>query len=273
MVQQLLEACKDLPIEERREVRGDYCEMVIYARDMDRWITSVSQVLGEAAKPMGQAPKAADSAITEKFGGIDKNQTLFRKDEQERATIAMFWPWGDGEHVTMKLALIDAPAAVATSATGRTLRKVLIAVAIAIVGIVAAASIALSVVSRRHEEKLANTRVINVDPATLADGTYEATYKVFPVSATVRVLLAEGKIADLQVTDHSHGPGYGAEAIAARVLDSQSLDVDAISGATGSSVVVLKATELALKKAPPRVVPPVVNTAAPGAAESSDGEE
>jgi uncharacterized protein with FMN-binding domain len=47
---------------------------------------------------------------------------------------------------------------------------------------------------------------------------------------------------------HGHGPNHGADALLPRVIDAQSLAVDAVSGSTYSSKVVLKAIETALKK-------------------------
>ena len=69
-----------------------------------------------------------------------------------------------------------------------------------------------------------------------------------PVTAKVRVSVRGGRITDLQLLSHMHGPGHGADAILKRVLASQSLRVDAVSGASYSSKVVLKAIETALNQ-------------------------
>ena len=52
----------------------------------------------------------------------------------------------------------------------------------------------------------------------------------------------------IEVLKHSHGPGHGAGAIIDRVIAAQSLKVDAVSGASLSSKVMLKAIEKALEK-------------------------
>ena len=52
----------------------------------------------------------------------------------------------------------------------------------------------------------------------------------------------------IDVLKHMHGKGYGAEALAQRAVEAQSLDVDAVSGASGSSKAMRKAIENALRK-------------------------
>ena len=64
----------------------------------------------------------------------------------------------------------------------------------------------------------------------------------------VGVQRARGRITDIVMLSHGHGPNHGADALLPRVIDAQSLAVDAVSGSTYSSKVVLKAIETALKK-------------------------
>jgi len=45
------------------------------------------------------------------------------------------------------------------------------------------------------------------------------------------------------IIEHFNGRGEKAEAIIPRVIEAQSLDVDVVSGATGSSKAILKAIE------------------------------
>jgi len=50
------------------------------------------------------------------------------------------------------------------------------------------------------------------------------------------------------VMKHMHGKGYGADVLASRVIETRSLEVDAVSGASGSSKAMRKAIENALRK-------------------------
>jgi len=62
------------------------------------------------------------------------------------------------------------------------------------------------------------------------------------------VTVKDGAITGIDLIRHVHGPDHGAEQILVRVMERQSLRVDAVSGSTTSSKVVLKAIESALQK-------------------------
>ncbi len=84
--------------------------------------------------------------------------------------------------------------------------------------------------------------------ATLPDGTYRGSYASGLVKATVDVRLAGGRIEQVTIVSHKCGKGKPAEAIVDDVVSRQSLEVDAVSGATASSRVILKAVEVALTR-------------------------
>ena len=88
----------------------------------------------------------------------------------------------------------------------------------------------------------------NVDPARVKDGIYRGVERILPVTASVRVTVSGGRITDIALVSHLHGPDHGADAILPRVIEAQSLQVDAVAGATYSSKVVRKAIERALTK-------------------------
>jgi uncharacterized protein with FMN-binding domain len=97
-------------------------------------------------------------------------------------------------------------------------------------------------------EEINRIAVRDVALSTVKDGSYEGSQRNFPVTAKVRVTVENGRITDIRLLRHFHGPGHGADEILGRVLAKQSLQVDAVSGATYSSKVVLKAIESALEK-------------------------
>jgi uncharacterized protein with FMN-binding domain len=88
----------------------------------------------------------------------------------------------------------------------------------------------------------------NIPISEVRDGSYQSSLNYFPVTAEVSVSVMDGKITDIKLLKHSHGPKHGADSIIDRVIAKQSLQVDAVSGATYSSKVVLKAIEEALKQ-------------------------
>lgn len=95
-------------------------------------------------------------------------------------------------------------------------------------------------------KSLADTAPAQIDLATLEDGTYLGSYSVFPVSAKVSVTVENHKMIAIELIEHKNGQGAPAEAMPGKVLNAQSLQVDAVAGATYSSKVILKAIENAL---------------------------
>lgn len=82
----------------------------------------------------------------------------------------------------------------------------------------------------------------------MEDGVYMASYVYNEaMGATVVVTVIDHQIGEIVIEEHKTGLGGKAEQIVDRVIDQQSLQVDAISGATGSSKIILKAIEAALQ--------------------------
>jgi len=95
-------------------------------------------------------------------------------------------------------------------------------------------------------KQLENLPISEVNLMELDDGSYTGNYKVFPVSAEVRVTMNNHKITEIELIEHKNGEGAAAEVIPEKVVEAQTLDVDVVSGATYSSKVILKAIENAL---------------------------
>lgn len=97
-------------------------------------------------------------------------------------------------------------------------------------------------------EGLINTPIDNIDLSQVADGKYIGSYKSFPISVKVEVTVANHEITNIHIIRHFNGQGEAAEAITDIVIEEQSLQVDAIAGATYSSKVILLVIEDALKQ-------------------------
>jgi len=90
----------------------------------------------------------------------------------------------------------------------------------------------------------------SIDPALLRDGIYEGSYRGGPNKAVVRVSIAAGKISSIKVVKHQAWRGRKAEQpIVERIIATQSTTVDAVSGATNSSRVIMNAVQNAVEKA------------------------
>ncbi len=96
-----------------------------------------------------------------------------------------------------------------------------------------------------YKQSIEDMVINDVDLFQVEDGTYTGAKKTFLVSADVQVTVKNHEIIDIEL-DHQHSRGHGAQLIPGRVLESQSLDVNVITGATYSSKIILKAIEYAL---------------------------
>lgn len=84
------------------------------------------------------------------------------------------------------------------------------------------------------------------DLSQISDGTYigNCDNKIIKVQAEVEI--TDNAIADVRIMKHNNGFGTPAEAITNAIVAQQSVEIEAISGATLSSKTILKAVENAL---------------------------
>ena len=88
-----------------------------------------------------------------------------------------------------------------------------------------------------------------VRAATYNDGTYEATVDALHGPLSVEVTVADGVISDVVVTEHSETEGLTDPAVTdlpAEMVETNSTDVDVVSGATLTSKAVKSAVDEAL---------------------------
>ena len=86
----------------------------------------------------------------------------------------------------------------------------------------------------------------DVDVASIPDGLYTGECGVGFIYAEVEVVVQDGAIVTINLLRHDNGRGATAEQIINDMVDRQTTNVDAISGATNSSKVIRKAVENAL---------------------------
>lgn len=92
------------------------------------------------------------------------------------------------------------------------------------------------------------TRLEGIEVSQVRDGDYTGECDAGIIAAKVLVKVRGHQIMDIQVIEHRTGRGAPAEALTSKVIAQQTLKVDAITGATSSSKVIIKAIEDALKK-------------------------
>ncbi|HPF16356.1 MAG TPA: FMN-binding protein [Thermotogota bacterium] len=96
-------------------------------------------------------------------------------------------------------------------------------------------------------EELKDMEIENVDISKIPNGIYKGQYAQFPIDVVLSVTVDNGQITDIQIQKHVNGKGKDAEKITDKVISQKNLQVDTITGATYSSIVILKAIEQALK--------------------------
>lgn len=107
---------------------------------------------------------------------------------------------------------------------------------------------------QKYHSAVENMQIHNVDLSKVPDGTYTGSQDFGLVAADVRVTVKDGRIVSVELTRHLHGPNHGvpAEVLTNRIVEAQSVELDSVTGATGSSKAILKAVENALESAPLR---------------------
>ena len=89
-----------------------------------------------------------------------------------------------------------------------------------------------------------------VDHSRLKDGIYAGSHRGGPNKAVVRVEIRDNSVVRIEIVEHQAWKGKKAETtIVERIIASQSTDVDAVSGATNSSRVIMNAVQDAIEKA------------------------
>lgn len=96
-------------------------------------------------------------------------------------------------------------------------------------------------------QQLKQLSMKELDFSQIQDGSYRGQYRVFPISAEVEVVISNLRILSIELLKHEHGQGEDGEKVINQVVMNQKLQVDTISGATYSSIVILKAIQNALE--------------------------
>lgn len=98
-----------------------------------------------------------------------------------------------------------------------------------------------------YKQAVKETTFEEINILDISDGVYIGEYDVNFIYAKVEVNVQNGEITNINILEHRHERGKKAETITNKIVDEQKIDVDAISGATNSSIVIKKAVENALK--------------------------
>lgn len=99
-----------------------------------------------------------------------------------------------------------------------------------------------------YNQQVATITFSDIEISDVTDGEYIGEYDVGYIYAEVKVTVSQGVIKDIELLKHLNERGEAGERVIPEILSKQSIDVNAISGATNSSKVIKKAVEDALEK-------------------------
>ena len=102
--------------------------------------------------------------------------------------------------------------------------------------------------SKQQNDALAKLEYVPIDMARVADGVYTGQSDAGLVQAEVRVTVADHRMTDIALLKHVTGLGKPAEATLATMVAENNYEVDAVSGATASSLTLRNAVNQALRQ-------------------------
>ena len=97
------------------------------------------------------------------------------------------------------------------------------------------------------KKNLAKIENEDIDMETVEDGIFEGHSELDLVKVDVKVLVKNHKLIKVELLRHECGLGHPADVIVDKMVEQNTWDVDAVSGATVSSGVIKNAVNKALR--------------------------
>ena len=97
------------------------------------------------------------------------------------------------------------------------------------------------------KKNLAKIENKDIDMETVEDGIFEGHSELAPVKVDVKVLVENHKLIKVELLRHECGLGHPADVIVDKMVEQNTWDVDAVSGATVSSEIIKNAVNKALR--------------------------
>lgn len=119
------------------------------------------------------------------------------------------------------------------------MKKKIILITVIVLAVIIIGAIGLFKHIESNLESLADIKIPEINMAEIEDGDYNGSYSAFPVAVEVSVTVRDHEIIGIEILKHMNGQGTPAEVITDKVIESQSLQVDTVTGATYSSMVIL----------------------------------
>jgi uncharacterized protein with FMN-binding domain len=127
------------------------------------------------------------------------------------------------------------------------MKKFFIVLGIIVGVVVLTGGVMFIIMSASASSALSSMVYEDVDMSQAADGVYEGASDAGMVSVRVAVTVSDHAISRIEIIEHKNGRGAPAEAITQSMVEANSYEVDAVSGATLSSETIKSAVSKALK--------------------------
>ena len=98
---------------------------------------------------------------------------------------------------------------------------------IIIIVILAALLIAFHFVNKSIVKRANDLSIGEISTEKMSDGVYSAHYELTPVKVAVNVTIKDGRIENIEITEHTNGRGKDAEKIVDNIIEKQSLELTA----------------------------------------------
>ena len=116
-----------------------------------------------------------------------------------------------------------------------------------ILGIVLLGTIGCLSLTASMKKSLAKIENEDIDMETVEDGIFEGHSELDLVKVDVKVLVKNHKLIKVELLRHECGLGHPADVIVDKMVEQNTWDVDAVSGATVSSGIKKNAVNKALR--------------------------
>ncbi len=100
----MVDQLKGVKFDELRQQYDGYFEFVVPSQKLNELYPILENFFGVPFKPAGIEPSNDHSDIAKRYGGVQKQQTLYYIERGGQSTCAMIWPWSSGSRATVKLA-------------------------------------------------------------------------------------------------------------------------------------------------------------------------
>lgn len=101
--EELKKEVKSCAFDEVRLDNSDFFEAVIQKKNLEILYAKLNSIFGAPAWPSENKLSEEMQSVIKAHGGIMSGQTLYFAMMENFPVFVMFWPWGDKEHVTVKL--------------------------------------------------------------------------------------------------------------------------------------------------------------------------